>query len=115
MSKILTGQFHSVACRNQLAILIRYGNDSMYLVSDQGFRRLDRDTWYVKDLNISGMETIYDAHIPLRLYLPKQWDLVKPLINLMYGENSWQTSWSEKYFLNFKDKCKNYLNFGNNV
>ena len=85
---------------------------SVYRVSDVGFSRLDRNEWNADILLPENFTLKFDAHLPVKIYLPVQWNrIVRPLLNLMYGKDSWQTKWCEDYAREFSKKVTNYLNF----
>ena len=78
-----------------------HGDRDVFMVSDQGFNRVDRPRWQ-SDIDKcladpAYFEKMYDAHLPLHPYLPNTWNLTRPLINLMYGNNSWQSVWADDY------------------
>nr|CAH0108971.1 unnamed protein product [Daphnia galeata] len=88
------------------------GQGSVYRVSDVGFSRLDRNEWNADILMPENFTHKFDAHLPVKIYLPVQWNrIVRPLLNLMYGKDSWQTKWCEDYAREFSKKVTNYLNF----
>nr|CAH0110640.1 unnamed protein product [Daphnia galeata] len=89
-----------------------HGNSSIYRMSDKGFSRLDRNKWEVDKLNQENFKFRFDAHLPEKGFLPIEWKShIQPLIILMYGENSWEHEWCEKYTKVFLSKMVNYLEF----
>ncbi|KAI9559312.1 hypothetical protein GHT06_016101 [Daphnia sinensis] len=87
----------------------KYGNESVYRVSDVGFSRFDRLNWNVATTPKKNFLLKYDAHMPLKMYLPAKWNSVRPLMHWMYGAQSWQTKWCEDYASGFLNKVKNYM------
>ena len=90
----------------------KYGNSSAYRVSDKGFERLDRTGWDADKLVPENFTIRFDAHLPGKGFLPVQWKKIVPLINLMYGNNSWEARWAEEYTLSFLAKVENFVRFG---
>lgn len=91
----------------------KHGNNSVYLVSDEGFSRVDRIAWDPEKLTPETFKLKFDAHMPMKGFLPEQWQRIRPLIHLMYGKDSWQTKWCDQYNLDFLAKVRNYINFTN--
>ena len=91
----------------------KHGNNSVYLVSDEGFSRVDRIAWDPEKLTSEAFKLKYDAHMPMKGFLPEQWRRIQPLVHLMYGKDSWQAKWCDQYNLDFLAKVRNYLNFSN--
>lgn len=89
----------------------KYGDKSVYRVSDVGFSRLDRNYWNVATMSQANFSLKFDTHLPLRMYLPANWDKMRPLLYLMYGRDSWQAKWSDEYARKFLSKVGNYLSF----
>jgi hypothetical protein len=78
-----------------------HGNKNIHMVSDQGFDRVDRPRWK-SDVdkcltNQSFYQKNYDAHLPGSPFKPDVWDMMKPLVHLMYGVNWWQAAWADDY------------------
>lgn len=90
----------------------KYGNSSVYRVSDQGFGRVDRTGWDPDKLVPENFTLRFDAHLPGKGFLPVQWKKIVPLINLMYGNTSWEARWCEEYSLEFLSKVNNFVRFG---
>ncbi|KZS02830.1 Uncharacterized protein APZ42_034585 [Daphnia magna] len=91
----------------------KYGNSSVYRVSDDGFSRLDRNHWDVANMSQENFTLKFDTHLPVKIYLPVNWNKnIKPLINLMFGKDSWQAKWCDDYANEFLHKVTNYLSFG---
>jgi hypothetical protein len=88
-----------------------HGNSSVYRVSDYGFSRLDRLKWTANTLDPHTFKLQYDAHLPIKGFLPYQQQQIMPLIDLMYGKNSWQAKWFDDYTKEFLYKLKNYVEF----
>jgi hypothetical protein len=82
-----------------------HGGQDVFMVSDEGFTRIDRLRWKSDidkcQADRGYFEKMYDAHLPLNPYLPDTWNLTRPLIHLMYGNNSWQASWADDYTKGF--------------
>jgi hypothetical protein len=79
----------------------KYSNESIYYVSDQGFDRIDRLHW-TRDLNQSAhnqthFRHMFDAHLPGK----SRWNNIQPLLQLMFGPDSWQLQWALDYVDNF--------------
>ena len=79
----------------------KYSNESVYYVSDQGFDRVDRFRW-TTDLNQSAhnqthFRHMFDAHLPGK----SRWNDIQPLLQLMFGLESWQLQWAHDYVDNF--------------
>jgi len=88
------------------------GDEFVYKVSDEGYDRVDRIAWDADKLNETTLQKRYDAHIPLKAFVPAQWIKIKPLVNLMYGgSDSWKSKWCEEYVQQFYAKVKNYVTF----
>lgn len=91
----------------------KHGDSSLYRVSDDGFSRLDRNSWDAATMSQENFTLKFDAHLPVKIYLPGNWNNnIRPLINLMYGKESWQAKWCDEYASEFLKKVTNYLNFG---
>ena len=86
-----------------------------YKVSDQGFSRLDRPIgpkWQADQLNETTFQRLYDAHMPLKSFLPSQWNKIKPLVSLMYGgSESFESQWCNEYVRKFYKRVKNKIMF----
>lgn len=95
--------------------LYRYGNDSVQWVSDEGFYRLDRIDWHPEEMNKEDFDVMFDAHMPLKFYLPERWNHLgtRALLYYMYGKKSPLTSWCDQYVEEFYAKVKNYVAFTN--
>jgi hypothetical protein len=92
----------------------KHGEAAVYRVSDKGFSRLDRNDWNADRMSPENFTLKFDAHLPVKIYLPVQWNrIIRPLLNLMYGKDSWQTKWCEDYASEFSKKVTNYINFAN--
>ena len=89
----------------------QHGNDSVYRVNDAGYYRLDRNGWNADILTPELFSYRFDTHLLKKAYLPQQWKLMQPLLNLMYGNDSWQVKWCNQYAAEFLDKVKNYMAF----
>lgn len=89
----------------------RYGNDSVYRPPDGDYVRLDRVAWNPQDLSQEELEHLFDAHLLSKVFLPDRWNRTLPLMKFMYGENSWQMAWAQKYYDEFRLKVKNYIHF----
>lgn len=87
----------------------RHGNETVHVVSDDGWTRVDRARWDAAVLNQTSFEKRYDAHLPVFTFRPDQWSKVLPLVKLMYGENSTLTNYCEDYTKGFLSKVKNYF------
>ena len=97
---------------DQLVVSVRiqhwineHGNKNVHMVSDQGFDRVDRPRWK-SDVdkclaNQSFYEKMYDAHLPGSPFMPDVWNMMKPLVHLMYGVDSWQAAWADDYAKGF--------------
>lgn len=86
----------------------KHGEASVYRVSDKGFSRLDRNDWNADRMSPENFTLKFDAHLPVKIYLPVQWNrVIRPLLNLMYGKDSWQTKWCEDYASEFSKKVTN--------
>lgn len=83
-----------------------HGNSSVHRVSDYGFSRLDRSNWIANKLEPHTFKFQYDAHLPNQGFLPYQQQKIMPLINLMYGRNSWEAKWCDDYTTEFLQKVK---------
>jgi len=57
-------------------------------VNNGNFTRVDRNKWEPKYLTQEELRMKYDAHLPLKLYLPERWEQILPLLKLMFGEDS---------------------------
>jgi hypothetical protein len=91
-----------------------HGHSTVYRVSDKGFSRVDRGIWTeVKKFDAKKFMTKYDSHLPVKGYLPIQQTKIKPLIDLMYGTDSWESKWIEKYNQDFLTKVGNWIEFNN--
>lgn len=91
--------------------IMKYGNSSVYRVSDNGFYRLDRLSWNADKLAPESFKVRFDAHLPEKGFLPVQWKRIQPLLTLMYGKNSWQARWCDNYTKEFLTTVTNYLKF----
>lgn len=89
----------------------KHGTTSVYRVSDRGFGRVDRSGWDAHLLVPENFTNRFDAHLPGKGFLPVQWKKIQPLVNLMYGNNSWEARWVEEYTQEFLAKVKNYVGF----
>ena len=94
---------------------LRYGNKSVIEVTNGNFTRVDRSNWDDEPLYMTQEELQwkYDAHLPLKMYLPDVWNDTLPLLKLMFGEDSWQFSWSNNYVKDFYATVRNYVEFNN--
>ncbi|KAI9563934.1 hypothetical protein GHT06_011402 [Daphnia sinensis] len=72
----------------------KYGNSSVYRVSDDGFSRLDRNHWDAANMSQENFTLKFDTHLPVKIYLP------------------WQAKWCDDYASEFLHKVTNYLSFG---
>ena len=89
----------------------------VYKVSDKGFSRVDRISWDADKLNETSLKKRYDAHLPLKAFLPVRWVKIKPLVHLMHGGNESAVSqWCDEYVQQFNALrpvwqfyCKNYF------
>jgi hypothetical protein len=84
-------------------------NRSVHRVSDSGFSRIDRPTWDADKLSPADFSLKFDTHLLLKGYLPSTHARIKPLIHLMYGNDSWETKWIEEYNQEFLSKIKNWV------
>lgn len=90
----------------------KHGENTVYRVSDEGFYRVDRSRWSeVDSLVPENFTHRFDAHLPSKGYLPIQQSRMEPLIHLMYGKNSWETKWVEKYNQEFLANVDNWIRF----
>ena len=83
----------------------KYGSDQVHVVPDKGFDRIDRPRWK-NDVNRSlasrdVFQHMYDAHLPPSPYMPNMWKAIEPLLGLMFGNDSWQISWTNDYAKGF--------------
>ncbi len=92
---------------------LRYGNKSVIEVTNGNFTRVDRSNWDDEPLYMTQEELQwkYDAHLPLKMYLPDVWNDTLPLLKLMFGEDSWQFGWSNNYVKDFYATVRNYVEF----
>ncbi len=91
--------------------IAKFGNSSVFRVSDDGFYRVDRSQWDSDLLLVENLSDQFDAHLITKGYLPLQQKRIKPLIDLMYGKNSSEAKWCSKYNEGFLSKVRNYLRF----
>ena len=86
-------------------------NQSVYRVSDVGFQRINRANWD-GDV-IDDLHGYYDAHMPLKPFLPEQWEMIQPLVNLMYGGSNLvdKVDWIQDYVIQFQRAVKSYIHF----
>lgn len=90
----------------------RHGNESVYHVSDDGWTRVDKARWDAAELNRTAFERRYDAHLLAFSFKPDVWARAKPLVNLMYGENSTLAKYCDEYTAKFFSNVKNYFTQG---
>jgi hypothetical protein len=89
-----------------------HGQSTIYRVSDKGFSRADRESWLeVEKLNSETFLTKFDSHLPGKGYLPVQQAKIKPLVDFMYGNNSWEAKWIDEYNEEFLTKVDNWIRF----
>jgi hypothetical protein len=89
-----------------------HGQSTIYRVSDKGFSRADRGSWQeVKTFNSEQFLTKFDSHLPEKGYLPVQQAKIKPLIDFMYGKDSWEAKWIDEYNQDFLTKVDNWITF----
>ena len=91
--------------------VIRNGNETVIEVPTGNFTRVDRNRWEPKFLTQEEFHMKYDAHLPLKMYLPNRWQQTLPLLKLMFGEYSWEVSWSDNYARKFYSTLRNYVEF----
>jgi hypothetical protein len=89
-----------------------HGQSTVYRVSDNGFSRADRANWAeVEHLNLETFMSKFDSHLPGKSYLLSQQAKIRPLIDFMYGNNSLESKWIEKYNKEFLEKVNNWIEF----
>jgi len=76
----------------------RHSDRHVFRKSDSGYKRINRSHW---NINMTSLDGYFDSHLPLNGYLPETWKKIRPLIILMFGENSWQLSWADEYAQEF--------------
>ncbi|KAI9559305.1 hypothetical protein GHT06_016094 [Daphnia sinensis] len=91
--------------------MAKYGDGSVHRVSDVGFYRLDRSYWDVANMSQANFSLKFDTHLPLKMYLPTNWDRMRPLLYLMYGRESSQAKWCDDYARKFLSRVGNYMSF----
>ena len=90
----------------------RNNNKYIYKVSDEGFKRIDRESWNADELDEATIQKLYDAHLPIKPFLPEKWKTIRPLVKLLYvGSDSWKVRWCDQYAKEFYSKVQNYVTF----
>ncbi|ESO03870.1 hypothetical protein HELRODRAFT_172894 [Helobdella robusta] len=80
-----------------------YPNTVQYVPRNIGRDRIDRNNWVVVDFEYKN-----DAHLPTEGYKSENWFRLLPLLELMYGVDSYSYKYSLKYFHTFIDIMKRY-------
>ncbi len=64
--------------------------------------RIDRSSWRPETVKESQFESnYYDSHLIFNGFQPERWSTIRPLIKLMYTDDSWQSSWCDDYAKQF--------------
>lgn len=79
-------------------------SDTTYEVSDDGFKRIDRASWHPKRISTDSFLHFYDAHLIEDGFTPEGWNMIRPLIHLMFDPVSWETQWAYVYAETFHFK-----------
>ena len=69
--------------------------------SNLNLNRLNRINWQVDLINATEFQTYYDTHLPLDPLA--DWPKIVPLLNLMFGNQSWQYQWANDYYTGYKE------------
>jgi len=89
-----------------------YGTPPVYHVSDKGFRRIDRIAWDGDVIDEKELLKCYDVHVLIKLYMSQNWNLMKPLLRLMYGGNHTENyQWCQDYFDEIQKNIQSYIHF----
>ena len=70
---------------------------------EDGFFRVDRINWDGDWINREEFEESVDSHLFYSGYQLPNWNKIQPLLNLMYGNDTWQTKWCDEYRNRFFD------------
>ncbi len=89
----------------------RNGNETVTVVNNGDFDRVDRIAWNPMNLTQPQFEKKYDAHMPGKIYQPDKWNKTLPLIKLLFGADSEEVSWSSAYARDFYATTRNYVEF----
>lgn len=90
---------------------VRYGNESVTVVNNGDFTRVDRNAWAPNNLTQEDLAKKYDAHLPGKIYLPANWNRTLPLLKLMYGVDSVEVGWASTYASDFYATVRNFVEF----
>ena len=85
-------------------------------VSDAGLGRIDRISWHPEQIPPSRFDSFFDAHLILDGFNPEKWATIRPLIRMMFNNDTngtssaWQILWCDEYAEKFN---RNKLIVGN--
>lgn len=89
----------------------KHRNNTVFRETGQRSRQLDRTDWDARKLSPENLQHINAAHLLRKSYLPIRWLRINPLVSHMYGQNTWQATWIDKYNQQFLVRYKKSRNF----